>query len=206
MARAATSPGFPLAVFAADLREAGHALDPFGGEVVATDLRAVFCWSYRSLNPGTARMFRLLGLHPGPDMTVGGAASLAGIEPDRARALLAGLTRGHLLSEHRPGRYAFHDLLRAYATEQARDREDDGARRAAVVRLLDHWLHTACAAAALLDPFFAPEPAERPRPGVVLSAPATAEEALRWFTAEHDALLASVSLAARSGRLSSEMQ
>jgi tetratricopeptide (TPR) repeat protein len=132
-------------------------------------------------------------------MTVGGAASLAGIEPDRARALLAGLTRGHLLSEHRPGRYAFHDLLRAYATEQARDREDDGARRAAVVRLLDHWLHTACAAAALLDPFFAPEPAERPRPGVVLTAPATAEEALRWFTAEHDALLASVSLAARSG-------
>jgi DNA-binding SARP family transcriptional activator/tetratricopeptide (TPR) repeat protein len=198
-ARAATRPAFPLAVFAADLREAGHALDPFGGDDVATDIRAVFSWSYRSLNPDTARMFRLLGSHPGPDMTVGGAASLAGIEPDRAGALLAGLTRGHLLSEHRPGRYAFHDLLRAYATEQARDRDDDGARRAAVGRLLDHWLHTACAAAALLDPFFAPEPAERPGPGVVLSAPATAEEALRWFTAEHDTLLASVSLAARSG-------
>jgi DNA-binding SARP family transcriptional activator len=198
-ARAATSPGFPLAVFAADLREAGHALDPFGGDDVATDIRAVFSWSYRSLNPDTARMFRLLGLHPGPDMTVGDAASLAGIEPERARALLAGLTRGHLLSEHRPGRYAFHDLLRAYATEQARDRDDDGARRAAVSRLLDHWLHTACAAAALLDPFFAPEPAERTGPGVTLSAPATADEALRWFTTEHDALLASVSLAARSG-------
>jgi len=198
-ARAATSPGFPLAVFAADLREAGHALDPFGGDDVATDIRAVFSWSYRSLNPDTARMFRLLGLHPGPDISVGGAASLAGIEPGRARALLAGLARGHLLSEHRPGRYAFHDLLRAYATEQARDRDDDGARRAAVGRLLDHWLHTACAAAALLDPFFAPEPAERPRPGVVLGVPATAEEAMRWFTTEHDALLASVSLAARSG-------
>jgi DNA-binding SARP family transcriptional activator/tetratricopeptide (TPR) repeat protein len=198
-ARAATSPGFPLAVFAADLRETGHALDPFGGDDVATDIRAVFSWSYRSLSPDTARMFRLLGLYPGPDITVCGAASLAGIAPDRARALLAELARGHLLSEHRPGRYAFHDLLRAYASEQARDRDDDGARRAAVSRLLDHWLHAACAGAALLDPFFAPEPAGPPLPGVFLGAPATAEEALRWFTAEHAALLASVPLAARSG-------
>jgi DNA-binding SARP family transcriptional activator len=198
-ARAATNPRFPLAVFAADLREAGHALDPFGGDDAATDIRAVFSWSYRSLNPDTARMFRLLGLHPGPDMTVGAAASLAGIAPDRARALLAELTRGHLLSERRPGRYGFHDLLRAYATEQARDRDDDVARGAAVGRLLDHWLHIACAAAALLDPFFAPEPAEPPLPRVVLGAPATAEEALRWFAAEHATLQAGVSLAARSG-------
>ena len=61
-ARAATSPGFPLAVFAADLREAGHALDPFGGDDAATDIRAVFSWSYRALSPDTARMFRLLEL------------------------------------------------------------------------------------------------------------------------------------------------
>jgi tetratricopeptide (TPR) repeat protein len=198
-ARAATSPRFPLAVFAADLREAADALDPFGGDDAVTDIRAVFSWSYRALSPDTARMFRLLGLHPGPDMTVDAAASLAGITPDRARPLLAELTRGHLLSERRPGRYAFHDLLRAYATEQARERDDEGARRDAVGRLLDHWLHTACAAAALLEPFFAPDPGAPPSPGVVLGAPATAEEALRWFAAEHATLQASVSLAARSG-------
>ena len=199
-ARAATSPGFPLAVFAADLREAGHALDQFDGDDEATDIRAVFSWSYRALSPDTARMFRLLGLHPGPDMTAAAAASLAGIAADRAGALQAELTRGHLLSERRRGRYAFHDLLRAYATEQARDRDDGGARRAALVRLLDHWLHTACAAAALLDPFFAPEPQDPPLPGAVVGAPATAEEALRWFTAEQATLLAAVPLAAWSGR------
>jgi tetratricopeptide (TPR) repeat protein len=198
-ARAATSPRFPLAAFAADLREAADALDPFGGDDAVTDIRAVFSWSYRALNPDTARMFRLLGLHPGPDMTVGAAASLAGITPDRARPLLAELTRGHLLSERRPGRYAFHDLLRAYATEQAREHDDEGARRDAVGRLLDHWLHTSCAAAALLDPFFAPDPGGPPLPGVLLGVPATAEEALRWFAAEHATLQASVSLAARSG-------
>jgi DNA-binding SARP family transcriptional activator len=199
-ARAATSPRFPLAVFAADLRDAGHALDPFDGDDEATDIRAVFSWSYRALSPDTARMFRLLSMHPGPDMTASGAASLAAIDPDRARASLTELTRGHLLSEHRPGRYAFHDLLRAYATEKARDWDDDSGRRAAVGRLLDHWLHTACAAAAMLDPFFAPEPEDPPLPGAVVGAPATAEEALRWFTAEQATLLAAVPLAARSGR------
>jgi DNA-binding SARP family transcriptional activator len=198
-ARAATSPGFPLAVFAADLREAGHALDQFDGDDEATDIRAVFSWSYRALSPDTARMFRLLGLHPGPDMTAAAAASLAGIAPDRARVLLTELTRGHLLSEDRPGRYAFHDLLRAYATERARECDDEAARRAALRRLLDHWLHAACAAAALLDPFFAPEPQDPPLPGAVAGAPATAEEALRWFTAEQATLLAAVPLAARSG-------
>ena len=199
-ARAATSPGFPLAAFAADLREAGHALDQFDGDDEATDIRAVFSWSYRALSPDTARMFRLLGLHPGPDITAAAAASLTGTTRDRARALLTELTRGYLLSEQAPGRYAFHDLLRAYATEQARDRDDEGARRAALGRLLDHWLHTACAAAALLDPFFAPEPHDLPRPATVVLAPSTAEEALRWFTAEQATLLAAVPLAAWSGR------
>jgi DNA-binding SARP family transcriptional activator/tetratricopeptide (TPR) repeat protein len=198
-ARAATSPGFPLAVFAAELGEAGRVLDPFDSGDVATDVRAVFSWSYRALSPGAARLFRLLGLHPGPDLTVGAAASLAGIAPDQARAMLAELSRGHLLAEYRPGRYAFHDLLRAYATEQAHTHDDDGARGAAVARVLDHCLHAACAAATLIDPFFAPVAPAPPRPGVVLAGPATAEEALSWFTTERAMLLAAVPLAAEAG-------
>src|SRR6266700_2406140 len=198
-ARAATSPGFPLAVFAAELGEAGRVLDPFDSVDVATDVRAVFSWSYRALSPGAARLFRLLGLHPGPDITVGAAASLAAITPDRARTLLAELTRGHLLAEQRPGRYAFHDLLRAYATEQAQTCDDDGTRGAAVARILDHCLHNARAAAALLDPYFAPVAPPAPQPGVVLAGPATAEEAMSWFTAERTALLAAVPAAAEAG-------
>ena len=126
---AAARPGFPLAVIAAELNQATAILDPFHGGDACTDIRAVFSWSYRALGPDAARLFRLLGLLPGPDMTVGAAASVAGIAPCRARALLAELTRGHLLTEHRPGRYAFHDLLRAYAREQAHAHDDDGARR-----------------------------------------------------------------------------
>jgi tetratricopeptide (TPR) repeat protein len=199
-ARAATSPHFPLAHFAGDLREAAGALDPFDSGDAVTDVRAVFSWSYRTLSPDAARLFRLLGLHPGPDITVGAAASLAGTLPAQARGMLAELARGHLLAEQRPGRYAFHDLLRAYAAEQARTHDDDGTRRAAVARLLDHCLHTAHAAAMLIDPYLAPAAApDAPRPGAVLDGPATAEEALSWFTAERATLLAAMRLAADDG-------
>jgi len=197
-ARAAASPQFPLAVFAADLREAGRGLDPFGSDDAATDVRAVLSWSYRALSPAAARLFRLLGLHPGPDITAAAAASLAGTGPGRIRAELAELTRGHLLIEHRPGRYAFHDLLRAYAAEQARASDDHRVRAAAVGRLLDYCLHTACAAARLIDPFFAPV-APGPPPEGIPGGLTTAEEALAWFTAERATLLAAVPLAAEAG-------
>jgi DNA-binding SARP family transcriptional activator/Tfp pilus assembly protein PilF len=199
-ARAAANPGFPLAHVAAEIREAAQVLDPFGSDDVATDVRAVFSWSYQALPADAARLFRLLGLHPGPDITVDAAASLAGAQRHRARVLLAELTRGHLLTESRPGRYVVHDLLRAYAAEQARIRDDDGARSAAVDRFLDHCLQVAHAAATLIDPYFAPVAAPpAPRPGVVSGGPATAGEALSWFTAERATLLAAVPLAAEAG-------
>jgi len=92
-----------------------------------------------------------------------------------------------------------HDLLRAYATEQAQAQDSDRARHTALGRLLDHYLHTACTAALLLEPSLAPVIPVPPRPGVVLAGTATAEEALSWFTAEHAALVAGVPMAAGAG-------
>jgi DNA-binding SARP family transcriptional activator len=141
-ARAAASPGFPLAVLATDLRKATGVLDPLDGGDPATDVRAVFSWSYDALTTDAARLFRLLGLHPGPDIALPAAASLAATPPERAHALLAELTRAHLLAEHAPGRYGFHDLLRAYATELARTHDSQNVLSAAAHRVLDHYLHT----------------------------------------------------------------
>jgi tetratricopeptide (TPR) repeat protein len=198
-ARAAASPSFPLASVAADLREAGHVLDPFDVGDAATDVRAVFSCSYWSLSDGAAQLFRLLGLHPGPEITTGAAASMAALATDKTRGLLDELTRGYLLTEQRPGRYACHDLLRAYAAEQAYSREDETSRQAAVGRFLDHSLYTACTAAALVDPFFTPAVPD-PSPEIAVSAPATTEEALAWFTAERAGLLAAITQAAGFGR------
>ena len=96
-------------------------------------------------------MFQLLGLHPGPDTTAAAAASLAGLDPGHARRLLRELTHAHLLTEHSPGRYTFHDLLRAYAAEQAATSQDtDAARghRPDARPLPAHRAHRRAAAAA----------------------------------------------------------
>jgi DNA-binding SARP family transcriptional activator/Tfp pilus assembly protein PilF len=198
-ARAASYPGFPLAAFASELREATRALDPLSGGDLASDVRAVFSCSYRALGAEAARLFRLLGLHPGPDIGVNGAASLAAIPPDRARALLSELTRVHLIAEHAPGRYALHDLLRAYATEQAHIHDSQDVRDAAVGRVLDHYLHTSHGAAMLMQSCLNPIELDPPQPWVVLGAPATAQDALGWFTAEHAVLMAALQLAAEAG-------
>ena len=198
-ARAAARPGFPLAAIAAELRAANATLDPFSGTDLATDVRAVFSWSCQALSDDAARLFRLLGLHPGPDITTPAAASLVGLPSDRARQLLADLAHANLLLEYTPGRYSLHDLLRAYATELAHSHDDEQQRQAALHRILDHYLHTAHTAAALLHPhrdLIAIAPAQ---PGVITQRLTDTKTALTWFTAEHRTLLAANALALRLG-------
>ena len=118
-ARAAARPGFPLAMLAAELRDPSRRLDALDAGEAAANVRDAFSWSYQQLSPAAARMFCLLGVHPGPDITVLAAASLAGVRRDQAGRALGELMAACLLTEHTSGRYAFHDLLRAYAAEQA---------------------------------------------------------------------------------------
>jgi tetratricopeptide (TPR) repeat protein/transcriptional regulator with XRE-family HTH domain len=198
-ARAATRPGFPLATLAAELADATGRLDALEAGDPAASVRAVFSWSYRQLSAESARGFRLLGLHPGPDISVPAAASLAAVGEPQARRLLGGLARAHLIAEHVPGRYIFHDLLRAYAAEQARAHDSQADRDTAIGRALDHYLHTAVRAARLLNPSREPVVLAPLRPGVAGEEPADRQQALSWFEAEHQVLLAAVSLAGGSG-------
>jgi DNA-binding SARP family transcriptional activator/tetratricopeptide (TPR) repeat protein len=198
-ARAAARPGFALAALAAELADAARCLDALDAGDPGSSVRAVISWSTRQLTGEAARMFRLLGLHPGPDITVPAAASMAGIPEPEARRLLQGLAHAHLIAEHVPGRYAFHDLLRAYAAEQAQHTDSDTGRREATGRVLDHYLHTAARAARLLNPAQEPVVLVPPRPGAAAGQPADHPQALAWFEAEHQVLLAAVALGARSG-------
>jgi tetratricopeptide (TPR) repeat protein/transcriptional regulator with XRE-family HTH domain len=198
-ARAGARPGFPLGALAAELRDAPGRLDALDAGDPAASVRAVFSWSTRQLSDQAARMFRLLGLHPGPDISAAAAASLAATSVTGARRLLGELTRAHLIAEHVPGRYALHDLLRAYAAEQARQADSDADRREAIGRVLDHYLHTAARAARLLNPSREPVMLAPPRPGAAAWQPADYSQALAWFGAEHQVLLAAVILADQSG-------
>jgi tetratricopeptide (TPR) repeat protein/transcriptional regulator with XRE-family HTH domain len=199
-ARAAARPRFPLTQVAAELRGTAGRLDALDAGDPAASVRAVFSWSYQQLSPDAARMFRLLGLHPGPDISVPAAASLAAVGEPQARRLLGELARHRLIGEHAPGRYAFHDLLRAYAAGQARECDPEPDRAAAVSRILDHYLHTAGHCRQLLwRPEHEALALAPPAPGTRPERPADYRQALAWFTAEHQVLLGAVTLASRTG-------
>ncbi len=198
-ARAAGQPRLPLAALVTELREARDRLDSLNAGDSATDMRAVFSWSYTNLSAPAARMFRLLGVHPGPDISTPAAASLAGIPVTQAREALLELTRAHLVTEHVPGRLDFHDLLRAYAAGRALAVDACAPRHAAIRRVLDHYLHTAHAAAMLLNPGRSTVDLAAPRPGVRPEDLASYGQALAWLDAEHRVLLGAITLAAEAG-------
>lgn len=116
-AQAAARPCLTLADLAAWLGDKQASLDALDSGDPAMNVRAAFSWSVQRLSPEAARMFCLLGLHPGPDFTVSSVASLAAIKPSAAVQTLRELAAANLLAEDVPGRYCFHDLLRAYAAE-----------------------------------------------------------------------------------------
>jgi tetratricopeptide (TPR) repeat protein/transcriptional regulator with XRE-family HTH domain len=192
-ARAAARPGIPLAALTSELRGSPERLDALDTGDTLTDMRAVLSWSLRNLSAPTARMFRVLGLHPGPDVSIRAAASLADLPLRAARRLLNDLAHAGLAREHSHGRFTCHDLLRTYAAELASATDDgwDAAeRRKATGRMLDYYLHAAHAAARLLAPRRQPLALTPPQPGVTAESLADRGEALAWFEAERSVLLA----------------
>ncbi len=163
-------------------------------------LQRVFSWSYQALGPAAARLFRLLGLHPGPNFTEPTAASLAGVDPAAVRPLLDELIGANLIQESNPGRYSFHDLLWTYAADRAASDESRAELTAANHRLLDHYLHTSIPAAMFLTPHRQPLTGlTPPRHGATIAAPDSRDAAVAWFTDERTALQAMVSRAAAQG-------
>jgi DNA-binding SARP family transcriptional activator/tetratricopeptide (TPR) repeat protein len=202
-ARARVHRGMPLAAVAHALRDAQTRLDALNANDSAADVRAVFSWSYRQLSPAAARLFRLLSLHDGPDVSRNAAASLLGVDGATAGPLLAELSLARLLTEHTPGRFVWHDLIHLYALElSAVDTDLDEARG----RLFDYYLHSAYAMQQPLRPMkLLPAPHD-PRPGVRPESSKDLTEAMRWFTAERLVLITAVQRAAADGLLSHAWQ
>ncbi|MEJ2857520.1 MULTISPECIES: ATP-binding protein [unclassified Saccharothrix] len=165
----------------------------------ATTIRTVFGWSYHSLPADAARLFRLLGLHPGPTISTHTAAALSGTTLGGVRPLLDTLTNGHLLTEVEPNRFQFHDLLRDYAADRAGELDSQADRTAALRRLLTWYLHTAYPADCLLYPDGWHMPLDFPAPSLAPLRFDTRAEALRWCDAEIANILAAARLAADHG-------
>lgn len=197
--RAGRHPGIRLADLVSTLREHEHLLDGFdAGDGDGTDLRAVFSWSYDSLDRGTARVFRLLGVHPGPEITLLSAAALAGQPVAEVRPRLDGLVTTHLLEQRGDGRYELHDLLRAYALEKAHQDGDPKDRSSAFGRILGWYLQTVYAADELFSPGRVLDRVTPAEPVEPLTF-ADEEAARQWCDDEYATLVAIVGWAADHG-------
>jgi len=164
-----------------------------------TGVELAFTLSYQHLPDDRRRLLRLLALHPGQDFEAHAAAALGGTGVEAARAALHHLAGDNLLQQASPGRYTFHDLVRAYATGRASDEDPPPARRAALTRLFDHYL---AAAAAAMDALHPAEAHLRPRIRLAstglpdLAAPDTARD---WLDAERPNLVAIAAHTATNG-------
>jgi tetratricopeptide (TPR) repeat protein len=197
-ARALAHPRFPLAVLAEELGETVARLDALDAGELNVNLRAVFSCSYDALNVEAAKMFRLLGLAPGPDISLPALASLTALPPSRACALVRDLEVAHLVQQHTPGRYRLHDLVKLYATEQAHHVLQDSPH-APLRRLVDFYLHTAYAGDRLLAPHRRPIELDQPDTGSVFHPLANRAAALKWFNTEYPCLLTAQKVAERQG-------
>jgi tetratricopeptide (TPR) repeat protein len=193
----AEAPWRPLADYVKDL-VAGNRLDAF---TVTEDgdygVRSAFDVSYGGLPEPARRLFRLLGLVPGPDVGRDGAAALFGGAPDAVVPLLDRLVGAHLVGRASVAatgaeRYALHDLLRLYAVERGAAEDPPADRSAATERLCAWYLHSADAAARVLGPeklrLEVPAPPADTRPAGFDGT----GEALAWLDAERHGLRAAV--------------
>jgi tetratricopeptide (TPR) repeat protein len=155
-------------------------------------VRRAFDLSYATLTARERRLFRALGLVPGPDFTVPAAASVAGCPAADAEQDLNRLETAHLVRPGPHGRYLFHDLIRLYAAERAVAEESTADREHAMGNLLAYYLRAADAAREAVYPHRIRVP-----PRASAAAPVTVEfadsaSALQWLEAELPNLTAAI--------------
>ncbi|WP_162625037.1 AfsR/SARP family transcriptional regulator [Streptomyces cadmiisoli] len=199
-ARITTDPVLSLAALAAELRDTATRLDALETGEETSDVRAVFASSYLALDADSARVFRQLAQAPGADIGLGAAVSLTTLPLAGLRKRLRSLQAHHLLQEHVPGRFTYHDLLRAYALELAETAAPAVEAGAALTRVLDHYAHSAHAADRVLLPHRDPLPPVPVSDGTQPEVFTTHEQAMAWFAGEHTVLTAGVDHALRTGR------
>lgn len=186
---ASRHPRTSIAVIVQQLRTHQATAEALPADDAAFTTHTVFSWSYQALDPDTARCFRILSQHPGTDFEPMSASALIDAPARQTSELLDRLTDAHLLKEIGPGRYQYHDLLRAYARSLA---TADNERRTALDRLFDHYAHTTAAAIDLAyshELTLVPHPETPVGGGVLIPRFENPSQAEAWLDAELDNLL-----------------
>jgi DNA-binding SARP family transcriptional activator/tetratricopeptide (TPR) repeat protein/DNA-binding XRE family transcriptional regulator len=193
---AACCPNVSLAQLACELADERDRLWKLGDEEDPyAAIGPVLSWSYTQLSDAAAALFRLLGVLPNDDVDVRAVAALLDQPVDAAAGLLDELVNAHMLEEYNPGRFGYHDLLRAYAREKAAEIDAADVARDAVARLIEFYLEAAGHAV-----------------GVMARHTEAAPEAMAWLEIERPNLIAMTKYAAghgwlrQTGQLSNTLQ
>lgn len=195
--RAQTHPRIPLVNFVSELRDLGlHAL---GGDDPTASLPTVLSWSTRSLTSNQHAAFGLLGLAPGPDITLSAAATLINASPAQTGRVLRELEVQSLLTRDDRGRYRMHDLIRDHAVITAHQHLTEETREVALRRVVDFYLQTAHQGHHQLYPDREPIPISEPVAGCRPLPLDDQPSALAWFEAERANLLAAQQCATTHG-------
>ncbi|MGW4466259.1 AfsR/SARP family transcriptional regulator [Micromonospora sp. NPDC004704] len=177
-AKLASRPNRTIGTLVTELAGANR-LDALSVDGDSRSVRTVFASAYRALSAPAARLFRLLGLHPGPTFHTLLAAAVADLDPAQARRIVDELVVAHLAIETGVDHYRFHDLIALFAQQCAAVDENPADRDEATVRIADWYVAVAYAANRVLDP-------GRDRVTPVLRYPPAEPP----FPAEHHAALA----------------
>jgi hypothetical protein len=160
---------------------------------------AAMATSYDDLDQDTARAYRLLSLHTGPDFTAGAAAALLDTDTGTAGQLITALAGAGQCGETAPGRWGYHDLARDHARDTARRCDPAPERDAATGRVIEHYLRASAAADLLVLPGRWRIAPAFGLPRLNLPAFAGTAEALAWADSEQASLLQAQATAARTG-------
>ncbi|MDX8148256.1 BTAD domain-containing putative transcriptional regulator [Lentzea sp. BCCO 10_0061] len=178
--------GDPLTALATELEQ--ERLDALDIDDPTTGVRHVFSWSLRSVSEAAARLFVMLGSHPGPEFTVEAAASLSAVPRAESVRGLNELVAGSLVTRTHTGRFLLHDLLRDYAAERfnelSRERQAEAQQR-----MFDHYLHTSLDANLRIEVKVIWTPLAPPSPAAVIVPMPDTRAARKWFRVEYPVLL-----------------
>lgn len=188
-ARVVMEADLTLTTAADQLNSASGSLQEFAVSDEASDVRAALSWSYAALSEPAARMFRLLGNHPGPQLSATVAASIAGLGLGETQELLRELLQASMISERGLGSYFLHDLLTAYAAEVHRESDTEHDMQAACARMVDYYLQATRHATQVLYPRRQAIMEAVGLPGTVVVEARCQAEALSWLRSEHPVLV-----------------
>ncbi|MBF6329907.1 AfsR/SARP family transcriptional regulator [Nocardia transvalensis] len=186
-------PAWRVGELAQRLRQPRRRLDHLSAG--SRSVTAALTVGYKDLPVDQQRVFRLLGLHPGPDFDAYATAALADIDVDVAEQILEALVDVHLLEQVVSGRYSFHDLVRDFAATLTRP--SDPGRAAALTRLFDHYRYAAWTASTTLFPDDSVRSLDPLEPTTPIPALTDPHDCMAWLHSERPNLLAVAKYAAR---------